>query len=272
MCAILGYYNLDEKTRKSDEFKNCLTKLFLNSEERGTDASGFAYVRNGKIKKYKKDLPANKLVESEPFEKLLNNLPKILIGHCRLTTQGTEKNNTNNHPLFDKPSGTALVHNGVINNDDELFKKYKLKRDGQVDSEIILKMISSYSKKLNIINKIKHSTKKLKGQFAVAVINENEPDNLYLFKNDNPICYVYEPKLKTIFFGSTIEILQNSLEKIDYKLNYFPYTKENKNLKYGQLLSDSGLKINSNGIKEFDIEPNFESVNNHWNKKQLGFH
>ena len=67
-----------------------------------------------------------------------------MIFHTRLKTQGEAANNMNNHPLFTK-KGVAIVHNGIINNDKEIFGRHE-KRDAEVDSEAILSILSSKKK------------------------------------------------------------------------------------------------------------------------------
>ena len=109
MCCLFGLI----------DYKNCLTVrqkekiirvLSVECEERGTDATGVAYVEKGDIRIYKKPLPAHRI----KFK--FRSSPKIIMGHTRMTTQGNEKFNYNNHPFYSNNLKFALAHNGRLNN------------------------------------------------------------------------------------------------------------------------------------------------------------
>ena len=127
-----------------------------------------------------------------------------MIFHTRMKTQGTEKNNNNNHPLYSK-TGTAIVHNGIIHNDKEIFGKRQ--RDGEVDSEAILHMLSVKYKG----DKIKRLFDRLEGSFAVAVIDKNQPEKLFLIRRDNPIDLYFNSEDEILYFCSERGIMQDSL-------------------------------------------------------------
>ena len=93
-----------------------LTQALANAaEERGTDASGIAYVKDGKVTIYKRPKPAHKLRFNAP------NNTRAVMGHTRMTTQGNEKFNYNNHPFYGHADvDFAFAHNGVLYNDKEL--------------------------------------------------------------------------------------------------------------------------------------------------------
>ena len=109
MCAVFGY--LDYKGKVSNAIlKNLIQNLSIAAEVRGTDATGISYVNHGKVVTFKKAKPAHKMKLYFPKN------TRAVIGHTRMTTQGSEKYNYNNHP-FDGRCGTetfALAHNGVL--------------------------------------------------------------------------------------------------------------------------------------------------------------
>ena len=107
MCALFGW--LDYKGIVSDKLLKKLTQALANSaEERGTDASGIAYVKNGKVTIYKRPKPAHKIHFNAP------NGTRAVMGHTRMTTQGNEKFNYNNHPFYGHADvNFAFAHNGV---------------------------------------------------------------------------------------------------------------------------------------------------------------
>ena len=121
-----------------------------------------------------------------------------MILHTRMKTQGTEKNNNNNHPLFSK-IGIAIVHNGIIYNDKEIFGRKQ--RDGEVDSECILHILSMKYKG----DKIKRLFDRIEGSFAVAAIDKSQPEKLFLIKRDNPIDLYYNSDEDILYFCSETE-------------------------------------------------------------------
>ena len=108
MCALFGW--LDYKGVVSDRLLKKLTQALANAaEERGTDASGIAYVKSGKVTIYKRPKPAHKIRFNAP------NGTRAVMGHTRMTTQGNEKFNYNNHPFYGHADvNFAFAHNGVL--------------------------------------------------------------------------------------------------------------------------------------------------------------
>ena len=99
----------------------------------------------------------------------------------------------------------AIVHNGVIYNDKEIFGKKE--RDGEVDSEAILSILSLRGKG----DKVKRLFDRLEGAFAVAVINKEEPEKLVLIKKDNPVELYFDSKDDIMYFCSERNIMQDAL-------------------------------------------------------------
>ncbi len=120
MCALFGW--LDHKGIIPNRILKKLTQALANAaEERGTDASGIAYVKEGKITIYKRPKPAHRLRFDVP------DGTKAVMGHTRLATQGNQKFNFNNNPFPGHADvNFAFAHNGVLYNDDDLRKDKKL--------------------------------------------------------------------------------------------------------------------------------------------------
>lgn len=117
MCAIFGFVNYGHALSRKN-LKELTRRLSVESEVRGKDASGIAYVRKGELKVFKRPKPAHKVRFYFPDD------TAILTGHTRMTTQGNAKYNYNNHPFTGHTAdgNFALCHNGVIYNDKELSK------------------------------------------------------------------------------------------------------------------------------------------------------
>lgn len=137
MCCLFGlidygnYFTGKQRNR-------ILSVLAKECEVRGTDATGIAYNENGKLRIYKRPLPAHLLPMKIPAS------VKVVMGHTRMTTQGSAKRNRNNHPFPGKAGGIsfALAHNGVIYNDLMLRREKKLPHTKiQTDSYIGVQLI-----------------------------------------------------------------------------------------------------------------------------------
>ena len=120
MCALFGW--LDYKGIVPYKTLKKLTQALANAaEERGTDAAGISYIKDGKVTIYKRPKPAHKLRFNIP------DGTKAVMGHTRMTTQGNEKFNYNNHPFPGRAGKSfAFAHNGVLWNDSELRKEKAL--------------------------------------------------------------------------------------------------------------------------------------------------
>ena len=202
MCGLFGFLNYSKTDVKGlSELTNSLAEY---ASVRGTDATGISYVNGGIIKIVKEA----KAAENMEF-KHSDNL-RALIGHTRHSTQGCEKRNYNNHPFLGKTKNArfSLAHNGVLYNDDELKKKYKLPRTRiETDSYIAVQLIES--KKVFDVESIKYMAEKIEGSFSFSILDDR--NNLYLVKGDSPISILHFPKLKLYVYASTDEILYKAL-------------------------------------------------------------
>ncbi len=118
MCCLFGFHDYGHKlTQNQRTF--LLRTLATACEERGTDATGIAYNAQGIQHIYKRPLAAHTMWFRVPMEST------VVMGHTRMTTQGSETKNRNNHPFRGSVNGQrfALAHNGVLNNDRRLRKK-----------------------------------------------------------------------------------------------------------------------------------------------------
>ncbi len=122
MCCLFGLLNYGN-VLKPDEIRSVISSLAIASTARGVDATGLAYLHGSNIVIQKAPKPATK------FKFTLSGKTIAVVGHTRLTTQGSENNNYNNHPFLGIV-GTqtfALAHNGIINNiEHEYLQNLKL--------------------------------------------------------------------------------------------------------------------------------------------------
>ena len=132
MCCLFGL--IDYNNTFTAKEKNRLIKILSTEcEARGTDATGIAFNTESGLHISKRQVAAHKMWYRIP------DSAKVVMGHTRMTTQGNEKFNFNNHPFLghvDKMN-FALAHNGVLHNDSELRITERLpKTNIQTDSYI----------------------------------------------------------------------------------------------------------------------------------------
>lgn len=209
MCCLFGmidygcHFTGRQRTR-------LLSILAAECEARGTDAAGIAYNSGGGIHVYKRPGPAHKLRLCIP------NDGKVILGHTRMTTQGSEAKNYNNHPFWGQAGGLkfALAHNGVLHNDLVLRRSLKLpKTEIETDSYVAVQLIEQ--KKTLDLASLKYMAEQVEGSFTFTVLDER--GRWYLVKGNNPICLLHFPRSGFYLYTSTEDILRKALKKM--KLN-----------------------------------------------------
>ncbi len=163
MCGIIGY--IGEKQAAPIIFSG-LKKL----EYRGYDSAGIATLNNGIH--IKKDVGKVKDIHSRIN---LTDLPGFIgIGHTRWATHGgVTKENA--HPHTDCSGEIVIVHNGIIENFQELkreLKHHKLK--SETDSEIIAHLIEEEMENKGFVEAAKMALKRVEGHFSLLILNKND--------------------------------------------------------------------------------------------------
>ena len=194
MCGIVGYVGNEQA---APILLNGLAKL----EYRGYDSAGIA-VRDGdkhvEVVKAKGRLKA--------LEEKTNNGLAVKgtcgIGHTRCATHG-EPSENNAHPHISDDYNVVGVHNGIIENYQEL--KDKLVKNGyefysSTDTEVAIKLIDYYYKKYEHtpVDAINHAMVRIRGSYAFAIMFKEYPDEIYVARKDSPMilgvsdgnCYV----------------------------------------------------------------------------------
>ncbi len=183
MCGIVGYNG-------NKQAAPILLKGLEKLEYRGYDSAGLS-VRNGnsetEIVKAKGRLKA--LAEKTDDGKALKGT--VGIGHTRWATHG-EPSENNAHPHCSDDHNVIAVHNGIIENYQEL--KDKLVRHGysfysQTDTEVAVKLIDYYEKKYHQgpLYSVTHAMQRIRGSYALAVMFKDFPDQIYAARKDSPM-------------------------------------------------------------------------------------
>lgn len=210
MCCLFGmvdyghHFNGRQKSRM-------LSILAIECEERGVDATGVAYNSKGRLRIYKRPLSAHKLHFSVP------NDARVIMGHTRMATQGSEKKNYNNHPFLGMAGNMpfALAHNGVLYNDLTLRKHQKLPRTKiETDSYIAVQLLEK-RKALDLAS-LKAMAEKVEGSFTFTVLDGK--DILSFVKGDNPLCLIHFPKVGIYLYASTEAILSRAVKRMGLPL------------------------------------------------------
>lgn len=206
MCALFGW--LDYKHIIPNKILKKLTQALANAaEERGTDAAGISYIHDGKVIIYKRPKPAHKIRFNAP------DGTTAIMGHTRLTTQGNQKFNFNNHPFYGHADKEfSFAHNGVLYNDVELRKEKHLPNTHiETDSYVAVQLIEQ-QKKLDF-NSLKYMAESVHGNFTFTVLDED--DSLYIIKGSNPMCLLHFEMLGLYVYASTESIMKNALRKVN---------------------------------------------------------
>ncbi len=178
MCGIVGYIG-------TQDAKEILLKGLEKLEYRGYDSAGIA-VRNGEdVRVYKEKgriAELRKAVDST-FESTTG------IGHTRWATHGVP-NRENSHPHQSESGRFTLVHNGVIENYEQLKEEFlsgvTFKSD--TDTEIIVQLVEHFSKEgLDTEKAFTEVIKLLHGSYALGLLDSENPDVIYVAKNKSPL-------------------------------------------------------------------------------------
>ena len=179
MCGIVGYIGGEQA---APILLNGLEKL----EYRGYDSAGMAVYTGDslKIMKSKGRLQVlSDLVEGG------KNLPGTVgIGHTRWATHG-KPSDINSHPQVSTSGKFAIVHNGIIENYQEMKQKLIAKGVSfvsETDTEVVAQLVEYYYEG-NILDAFIKVIGKLKGSYALGLICVDDPDRLYAVRKDSPL-------------------------------------------------------------------------------------
>lgn len=183
MCGIVGFTG---RNQAAPILLDGLSKL----EYRGYDSAGIA-VRDGEkdaeVVKAKGRLAI--LAEKTDDGKAVKGTCGI--GHTRWATHG-EPSEDNAHPHVTEDGNVVAVHNGIIENYQEL--KAKLIKKGytfysQTDTEVAVKLVDYYYKKYlgTPVDAINHAMVRIRGSYALAVMFKDYPEEIYVARKDSPM-------------------------------------------------------------------------------------
>ena len=181
MCGIVGYLG---KRAAAPIVVEGIKRL----EYRGYDSSGTAIItKDNQLKCYKKKGKIVELERSLPNPQQIEG--NLAIAHTRWATHG-KPSTTNAHPHLSQNKKIAIVHNGIIENYQNL--KNKLKKEGysfysQTDSEVIANLVDFFMKDNELTEAVRKALKLVEGTFGLAVINKDNPQKMVAARRGSPL-------------------------------------------------------------------------------------
>lgn len=201
MCGIVGYIG---QKRAQPILLNCLSKL----EYRGYDSCGIA-ITDSNLQIYKDIGRVKALEKTLPFIRGTAG-----IGHTRWATHG-EPSQINAHPHSDCAGRIAVVHNGTINNFQELRKR--LAGEGhnlvsQTDTEVIAHLIEKYLDG-DFVSAVEKALSEIEGAYTMIALMLGEP-RLVAARKDSPLCIGIGDREN--YFASDVPALLDYTSRVIY--------------------------------------------------------
>ena len=235
MCCLFGLYDYG-KNLSARQKSRIISALAVAAEARGTDAAGIAYLSGSHLSIYKRPLPAHRLRFRIPAA------ANVVMGHTRMTTQGSEHQNYNNHPFYGQIGSMdfALAHNGVLRNDRSLQAQKKLPVSKiETDSYVIVQLLEQAGK-LDL-QTLRAISELLRGSFTYTVLDSHA--QLFIVRGNNPFCLYHFPAQGIYIYASTKEILTAALRKFRKHIPFGSF--EEITVKEGEI-----LRLSTDGFRK----------------------
>jgi glucosamine--fructose-6-phosphate aminotransferase (isomerizing) len=184
MCGIIGYMG-------SKPASSIILEGLRRLEYRGYDSAGLCVLNDGKFELRKKTGRINDLAAVLRKQPAKGNTG---IGHTRWATHGPPTDE-NAHPHLDQSGKIAVVHNGVIENHQQL--KERLLANGhkftsQTDTEVLAHLIGEYYKPdgengAAIANAVRQALKEVVGTYGIAVVHVDHPNVIVGARRGSPL-------------------------------------------------------------------------------------
>lgn len=251
MCGIVGYIG---KNQAAPLLLSGLEKL----EYRGYDSAGISVYneQSQTIETVKAKGRLKSLIQKTDDGRSVHG--SLGIGHTRWATHG-EPSETNAHPHYSEDHSILLVHNGIIENYQEI--KEKLTKQGyrfysQTDTEAAVKLIHYYYQKSSVpLEAISHAMLRMRGSYAFGIIFKDCPDKLYAVRNHSPLiigkndtgCYIASDvpaildQTRTVYYIENMEIAElTGCEIRFYNIDHEEIEKEPTEIQWDAKAAEKG--------------------------------
>lgn len=243
MCGIVGYIG-DKKILP------IIIDGLKRLEYRGYDSAGIALIGNDSY--FVKTKGRISLLEEKINNSYIDGNYFVGIGQTRWATHG-EPSDLNAHPHIDCKGEIFVVHNGIIENYDEIKKDLIEKGHrflSETDTEVVPHLIEEYYEG-DILKAVLKTVNKLRGSFALAILSKRERDKIIAVRKESPLI---------VGIGKNENFLASDIPAL------LPHTKNIVILKDGEI-----ALISKDEIKIFDMEGNqigIEKMEVNWSLEQ----
>lgn len=240
MCGIVGYVGFKQA-------QGILVEGLRKLEYRGYDSAGIAVHNKGVDFRKKQGNLDNLAAELE------NNpiVGSMGIGHTRWATHG-KPSDENSHPHVSGSEKFAVVHNGIIENYQDIKEELESKGyvfKSETDTEVIAHLLE-FLDTGDLVSTVQELIKKLHGAFALGIISEDEPERMIAVRNASPLVlglgegenfiasdipailshtkdiYILESGEMAILTASNIELLDFEGNKIEKEVTHIEWDAE----------------------------------------------
>ncbi len=178
MCGIIGKVGVNNVVPD-------LIKGLKHLEYRGYDSAGIGVINNNKISRIR-SVGRIKTLEKETENKFFSSF--VGIGHTRWATHGSPTTE-NAHPHISPEGKFALVHNGIIENSEELKKRVLPEETNflsETDTEVAVHLLEK-NYKGDVIKAVSLTCEELKGSYAFGILCEDFPDRIFATAKNSPL-------------------------------------------------------------------------------------
>jgi glucosamine--fructose-6-phosphate aminotransferase (isomerizing) len=200
MCGIAGY-SFGNASRVNRTL--AAQALLAGIAERGADAVGYAHRADGPLEVRKQQTGASALLDAV----VVPQSARQVLVHVRDYTKGHPTIAANNHPV--RHGRVTGIHNGIIANDDELFRRHDLVRDEPgmtVDSEVIFALVEHRGSSPDVLEE-------LVGTLASAWIDERQPEALHVARGIGRPLWMARGRHEVLFASTraALEVVERAL-------------------------------------------------------------
>lgn len=206
MCGIVG-------AASKNPIQEWLIKGLKRLEYRGYDSAGLAMINEqGKLERLRTQGKVRELERALEHSALHGNTG---IAHTRWATHGAPSE-YNAHPLTSH-NEIALVHNGIIENHDEL-RAFLIEQgyhfSSETDSETVVHLLHYFNQQTDLLTAIRQTIEKLKGAFALGILSTRHPEQVFAVRHGSPL--VVGKGHAENFFASDPLALQSVTQEVMY--------------------------------------------------------
>jgi glutamine phosphoribosylpyrophosphate amidotransferase len=223
MCGLAGVLISDTQKgeRELQSVAALFTRMLIGSQHRGPHATGAAIVASdGSHSIAKAPLSAHRFVEGPEYQGVLariNKKTRLLMGHTRWPTRGSHLDNRNNHPLAGRGRRPCIItHNGHIANHESLSHRMGLRREAEVDSEVVLRLAERNASRSGIDQAgLAQDLALCRGRISAVVVATTDPTKILLVKGNQPLEVRRHPERGLVIYASEPEILDDATDLED---------------------------------------------------------